>query len=75
MCHFEHCDPPRSYVLVTFWLRAAIYDRQAGIQTRPIANEFGAGGGDRTRTALRPRDFKSRASASSATPAHVDSVR
>ena len=29
-----------------------------------------AGGGDRTRTAFRPRDFKSRASASSATPAH-----
>ena len=32
---------------------------------------IGAGGGNRTRTARRPRDFKSRASASSATPACV----
>ena len=32
---------------------------------------FGAGGGGRTRTALRPRDFESRASASSTTPART----
>ena len=31
----------------------------------------GAGGGDRTHTPLRARDFKSRASASSATPARL----
>ena len=35
----------------------------------------GAGGGDRTHTAFRPRDFKSRASASSATPAPAHSTR
>ena len=35
----------------------------------PFAGTVGARGGNRTRTALRPRDFKSRASANSATRA------
>src|SRR4030042_1773521 len=34
----------------------------------------GAGGGGRTLAALRPRDFESRASASSATPAQIPDV-
>jgi hypothetical protein len=34
-----------------------------------VAGRIGAGAGGRTQTALRPRDFKSRASANSATPA------
>ena len=34
-------------------------------------NNYGTGGGDRTRTAFPPGDFKSPASASSATPAYV----
>ena len=32
---------------------------------------FGAGGGGRTRTSLRTRDFESRASANSTTPAYL----
>ena len=34
----------------------------------------GAGGGGRTLTALRPRDFESRASASSTTPAQMEKL-
>ena len=42
---------------------------------RPRGGRRRAGGGNRTRTAVRPRDFKSRASASSATPARTHSRR
>ncbi len=38
---------------------------------RVFAGNLSAGGGDRTHTTLRSRDFKSRASASSATPARL----
>ena len=38
----------------------------------PMAlRDFGAGGGGRTRTSLRTRDFESRASANSTTPAYA----
>ena len=37
-------------------------------------NSIGAGGGDRTRTAFPPGDFKSPASASSATPTYIKSL-
>ena len=36
---------------------------------------FGAGGGGRTRTSLRTRDFEARASANSTTPAFVTQPR
>ena len=36
-----------------------------------LRDSLGAGGGGRTLTALRPRDFESRASASSTTPAQM----
>ena len=53
----EHSTPPRAIAAET------------GVTGRHARDSDCAGGGNRTRTALRPRDFKSRASASSATPA------
>ena len=45
---------------------------RAGVKIRKFAKEsFGAGGGGRTHTQLPVRDFESRASASSATPART----
>ena len=48
----------------------AIVSRAGGRYPNALyGKESGAGGGGRTLMALRPRDFESRASASSATPA------
>jgi hypothetical protein len=46
-------------------------DRFTRFQERNKAESVGAGGGDRTHTPLRAWDFKSHASASSATPASL----
>jgi Phage integrase family len=67
-------EPDRtSLPLASLSRNRQVRERPRGRLTGSIrANPFaisGAGGGDRTHTALRPRDFKSRASASSATPA------
>ena len=59
----EHSTPPR------------VIAAETGVTGRHARDSDCAGGGNRTRTALRPRNFKSRASASSATPARAYSTR
>ncbi len=56
-----------SSMIPCIWLRRS--DGKDSPELGPNPRTSNAGGGDRTRTARRPQDFKSRASASSATPA------